>query len=78
MNTSIMTGAKAAKVKISAHSLIVFLEDGREIKVPLAWYPKLLNASSLQRNNFRLIGNGYGIHWPDIDEDLSIAGFLGG
>lgn len=52
--------------------------DGRTISVPLAWYPRLLQARPKQRNNFKVSGGGYGIHWPDIDEDLSTEGLLRG
>lgn len=58
--------------------LTCVLADGRTITVPLLWYPRLLNATDDQRNDFAWIGNGYGIHWPQIDEDLTIAGFLRG
>lgn len=58
--------------------LTCVLADGRTIIVPLSWYPRLLNATDAQRNDFAWIGNGYGIHWPQIDEDLTIAGFLRG
>ena len=54
------------------------LMDGRTIGVPLAWYPRLANATPKQRNNWELAGAGYGIHWPDIDEDLSTEGLLQG
>ena len=56
--------------------MIVTLTDDREISVPVAWYPRLAQATSEQRNNWRLIGNGEGIHWPDVDEDLPVAGIL--
>ena len=56
----------------------VDLVDGRTITVPYAWYPRLLHASREQRSNWRTCGGGYGIHWPDIDEDLSTEGFLRG
>ncbi|MEJ2672134.1 MAG: DUF2442 domain-containing protein [Deltaproteobacteria bacterium] len=56
--------------------LQVFLYDGREIRVPLEWFPKLRDASSEKRTYWRLIGKGIGIHWPDLDEDLSLAGLL--
>jgi len=59
-------------------SLSVDLMDGRTITVPLAWYPKLLNATQEQRDNWEPCGGGYGIHWPDIDEDLSTEGLLRG
>ncbi|GGB41548.1 hypothetical protein GCM10011380_33780 [Sphingomonas metalli] len=58
--------------------LIVDLMDGRTIAAPLAWYPRLLRASPEQRHNWQRAGAGYGIHWPDIDEDLSVDGLLQG
>lgn len=54
------------------------LRDGRKISVPLTWYPRLLHATPTQRDNWRLAGGGYGIYWPDLDEDLSTAGLLRG
>jgi hypothetical protein len=65
-------------VKVTKDALSVDLRDGRTITVPLAWYPRLLNASPSQRKNWRIAGGGYGIHWPDIDEDLSTEGLLRG
>jgi hypothetical protein len=59
-------------------SLVVGLMDGRTISVPLSWYPKLLEASHIQRANWKICGGGYGIHFPDIDEDLSTEGLLRG
>jgi len=56
--------------------LEVYLSDGREIRVPLEWFPKLRDASPEERQHWRLIGKGIGIHWPDIDEDLSLEGLL--
>lgn len=76
MSTSISLEAKAEKLKITDRELILSLADGRKLEVPLAWFPKLLEATSRQRNHYRLIGDGIGIHWPDIDEDLSVSGFL--
>jgi hypothetical protein len=58
--------------------LSVELLDGRTIKVPLAWYPKLLHATAQQRDNWEICGGGFGIHWPDLDEDLSTEGLLRG
>lgn len=58
--------------------LSVNLADGRRLMVPLAWFPRLIHASPSQRRNWRLIGDGLGIHWPDIDEDLSVEGLLRG
>ena len=65
-------------VYFTRHSLVVDLMDGRTISVPLSWYPKLLKASLKQRSNWVICGGGYGIHWPDIDEDLSTEGMLRG
>lgn len=65
-------------VRFDDDRLIVDLKDGRTIAVPLAWYPRLLNASSGERMNWEIAGGGYGIHWPDIDEDLSAEGLLRG
>jgi hypothetical protein len=65
-------------VDITDDALSVALMDGRTISVPLAWYPRLLNASEAQRKNWQIGGGGYGIHWPDVDEDLSTEGLLRG
>lgn len=65
-------------VLVSDETLSVNLMDGRTIIVPLAWYPKLLDATPEQRANWQTSGGGYGIHWPDIDEDLSTEGLLRG
>ncbi len=65
-------------VKFTKDTLSVALRDGRTITVPLAWYPRLLNASAAERKNWRVAGGGFGIHWPDIDEDLSTEGLLRG
>jgi hypothetical protein len=63
-------------ITITADSLTVDLDDGRSISVPLAWYPRLLHATPQERNNWRLIGKGEGIHWPDLDEDISVENVL--
>jgi hypothetical protein len=68
----------ARDVRVSDEALTVLLADGRTISVPLAWYPRLHRASPEQRDNWRLIGQGDGIHWPDIDEDISTIGLLEG
>lgn len=65
-------------VTFTKETLSVALRDGRTITVPLAWYPRLLNASPAERKNWRVAGGGYGIHWPEIDEDLSTEGLLRG
>src|SRR5260221_10596022 len=70
--------SKATEVETSDDELTVSLADGRRISVPLAWFPRLLNATPKERAEFRLIGQGQGIHWPRIDEDVSIAGLLRG
>lgn len=73
-----ITDERVADVRCDDASLIVDLMDGRTISVPLAWYPRLAKASETQRANWQLAGGGYGIHWPDIDEDLSTEGLLRG
>ena len=65
-------------VRVDDDTLAVDLADGRTIIVPLAWYPRLLNATLEQRSHWKLSGAGYGIHWPEIDEDLSTEGLLRG
>lgn len=76
MNISTLAEAKASKIKTTDDDLIVSFVDGREIKIPLIWFPRLFHADSAKRNNYRIIGNGVGIHWPDLDEDLSVEAFL--
>jgi hypothetical protein len=65
-------------VKFTDDELSVALMDGRTISVPLVWFPRLLNATVAQRSNWEISGGGYGIHWPEIDEDLSTEGLLRG
>jgi len=72
------SGDRVRNVHVTEDTLAVDLADGRTIIVPLAWYPRLLNATSEQRAHWKLSGAGYGIHWPDVDEDLSTAGLLRG
>lgn len=69
---------RAHAVVITDDSLVVELTDGRTISVPLAWYPRLLHADPEERNRWHLIGTGEGIHWPDLDEDLSIESLIAG
>ncbi len=69
---------RARGVHITEDELTVVLADGRTISVPLAWFPRLLHASPADRQKFRVIGNGVGIHWPELDEDLSVEGLLRG
>ena len=68
--------AKAQQVKVTKDTLTVDLFDGRTISVPLAWFPRLLHASTKERANCRMIARGEGIHWPDLDEDIRIEGLL--
>jgi len=79
MNTSaVRTDDRVADVMVTQDELSVRLVDGRMITVPLAWYPRLLKATKAQRKNWRTVGAGYGIHWPDVDEHLSTEGLLRG
>lgn len=71
-------GERVKDVRVDADMLTVDLLDGRTISVPLAWYPRLLRATPAQRNNWKPCGGGFGIHWPEIDEDLSTEGLLRG
>jgi hypothetical protein len=67
---------RAAVVRATDDELLVDLVDGRRLAVPLVWFPRLLHASPAQRGNFELIGDGEGVHWPDVDEDISVRGLL--
>ena len=67
---------RVKSVDVTDDRISVDLMDGRVIAVPIVWYPRLLNATAAQRANWQICGGGYGIHWPDIDEDLSSAGLL--
>ena len=68
--------AIATDIKVNSEMLRVYLSDGRIISVPIEWFPKLRDASEKERNNWRIIGGGIGVHWEDIDEDLSVMGLL--
>jgi hypothetical protein len=70
--------ALARDVRVTDNELTVDLADGRRLSVPLDWYPRLAAGSEREWTNWELIGNGYGIHWPDLDEDISVAGLLAG
>jgi hypothetical protein len=72
------TDPRIQHIEISDDTLSVDLADGRRLAVPLAWFPRLLHATQEQRNKWELLGDGEGIHWPEIDEDLSVAGLLRG
>lgn len=69
---------RAQHVIVTEDSLTVDLVDGRTVSVPLAWYPRLSHGTSSERDNWRLIGQGEGVHWPDLDEDISIEDLLAG
>ncbi len=68
----------AESVTVSEDALTVNLSDGRTLAVPLAWFPRLVHATHKERNNWRLIAKGQGIHWEDLDEDISVEGLLAG
>ena len=73
-----VTEARAQNVSLTEATLMVELIDGRTITVPLTWYPRLAHGTPAERANWRLIGEGEGLHWPDLDEDISIEGLLAG
>lgn len=70
--------ATAQDVMASGDSVTVDLDDGRTIVVPTSWFPRLMNGTPVERGNFRFVGKGTGIHWPDLDEDISIERLLAG
>jgi hypothetical protein len=76
MNTAANREPRIASIEVSEDSIIAQLTDGRIISVPLAWSWRLSDATPEQRNNFEIIGSGEGVHWPDIDEDISARGML--
>ena len=78
MSTAVSTETRIARIEISAETITAHLADGRVISVPLAWSWRLSDATPAQRSNWRLIGDGHGVHWPDVDEDISAEGMLNG
>lgn len=78
ISTVEMDVPSAEGVTVTEDTLTVDLSDGRTVSVPLAWFPRLMHSTPEERNNWRLIGRGHGIHWEDIDEDISIEGLLAG
>jgi hypothetical protein len=78
LDSGVKPGERVKDVRFTEDAMAVDLIDGRTITVPLVWYPKLLDATPEQRQNWHIAGAGYGIHWPDIDEDLSTEGLLRG
>jgi hypothetical protein len=78
MSTALRADPRVTGVRVTEDSIFAELADGRTISVPLAWSWRLSDATQTQRDNWRLIGSGQGIHWPDVDEDISIRGMLDG
>src|SRR5277367_4860689 len=80
MTTLVIDSAasRATEVRLTEDTLVVDLADGRTVSVPLGWYPRLLQGSRAERANHRFIGEGEGIHWPDLDEDVSVENLLAG
>lgn len=77
MSISVVASPRARAVEFVPDAFVVHLQDGRSLTVPLEWFPRLRDATPEQRNQWRLIAHGIGIHWADIDEDISVAGLLG-
>ena len=78
MTTAVLTESKIRRVDVTDEAIIAYLVDGRVISVPLAWSWRLADAAPAQRANWQLIGDGHGVHWPDVDEDISADGMLHG
>ncbi|GAB4247504.1 MAG: hypothetical protein Tsb0034_26740 [Ekhidna sp.] len=76
MSISISKSPNATKLWFENEMIYLLLEDGRELGVPKAWFPKLIMATESELNNWRFIGGGDGIHWPDLDEDISVESLL--
>ena len=78
MSIAVNTDSRVKEVSVTEELITFSLVDGRVVSVPLAWSWRLSEATQGQRNNFEIIGDGYGVHWPDVDEDLSVEGMLYG
>jgi hypothetical protein len=78
MSTAVLTEPTIRRVEVSDETITAHLADGRVISVPLAWSWRLSDATPAQRANWELIGSGHGVHWPDVDEDISAEGMLAG
>jgi hypothetical protein len=78
MSTAVLADATIRRVEVTDETITAHLADGRVISVPLAWSWRLSEATPAQRANWQLIGDGHGIHWPDVDEDISAEGMLNG
>jgi|ERR1041384_1297965 hypothetical protein len=75
-NSAVVTLARVLSVEVTDDTLSVDLEDGRTVSVPIGWYPRLANGTTAERTNFQISGAGYGVHWPDLDEDIGVEGLL--
>ena len=78
MNSLAVEIPRAYSVNCTDQELIVFLTDGRNISVPIVWFPRLAKANAQQRADYEILGDGEGIHWPQIDEDISVFGLIAG
>ena len=76
MNSAVATLARVMGVTVTDDTLSIDLEDGRSVSVPIGWYPRLSYATAAERANFQISGAGYGIHWPELDEDIGVEGLL--
>lgn len=75
-NSVVVTLARVLSVEVTDDTLSVDLEDGRSVSVPIGWYPRLANGTPTERANLQISGAGYGVHWPDLDEDIGVEGLL--
>jgi len=75
-NFAVVTLARVLTVTVTDDTLSVDLEDGRTVSVPIGWYPRLAHGTDAERANLQISGSGYGVHWPDLDEDIGIEGLL--
>ena len=75
-NSVVVTLARVLSVEVTDDTLSVDLEDGRTVSVPIGWYPRLANGTAAERANLQISGAGYGVHWPDLDEDIGVEGLL--
>ena len=75
-NSAVVALARVLKVKVTDDTLSIDLEDGRSVSVPIGWYPRLANGTPAERANLQISGAGYGVNWPDLDEDIGVEGLL--
>lgn len=75
-NSAVVTLARVLSVVVTDDTLSVDLEDGRTVSIPIGWYPRLAHGTDSERENFEISGSGYGVHWPDLDEDIAVEGLL--